>query len=213
MDSEYDPKRREVIKKLGGFFLAMTALRVAKYWKEIFSAAQQLSDEFPSLEEFKKSVMNGIDGQIVGVYIPPTIAMKIVQQPEENPYFVSSEPNVITQFSIASKFGTIGLLAHSDLAGQEFLNMSMHQRVVVVQGGGKESYYEISSVKQYKVISPNNPSSNYIDIGNPNAGTISETDVFRSVYGDDNRLVFQTCITAEDNQLWGRIFIIATPLQ
>jgi hypothetical protein len=169
--------------------------------------------DLPALNDFVQSVMNGNANQVVGVYVPGTVALPIIQQPRNDANFVSRDPEIITQFDAASRFKTIGLLAHNYLAGTHFYNMRMDQVVIVVYGNGRLSYYRISEVQQFQALTPNSPQSDFLDLGHPNSGTMSAGDLFNRMYTQGDRVVFQTCILANGDSSWGRMFVIATPLE
>jgi hypothetical protein len=40
---------------------------------------------------------------------------------------------------------------------------------------------------------------------------LSSTDLFNQMYTGGNKVVFQTCIYANGNWSWGRLFVTATP--
>jgi len=169
--------------------------------------------KLPNLEDFVKSVYTGDPNQITGVYVPDTYAMKIVQQPHGDPTFISSDPQEITQFGKAMDYGSIGLLAHNTLAGAQFMEMSMNQVFAIVYGNGDVAYYQIHELQQFRAIQPDDPYSDFINIGNSTEGIIESEDVYKRIYGPGNRVVFQTCIEAENNPNWGRAFIIAAPYE
>ena len=72
----------------------------------------------PFLDTFISQVENGQAEELRGVYIPEILAARVVQQPIGNDEFVSPRQNILTQFGLASQFGSTGLLAHSELAGE-----------------------------------------------------------------------------------------------
>src|SRR5689334_15974717 len=61
---------------------------------------------------FYNPIQNGGADVLRGVYVSNTLALPIVQQPDNDPYYVSSHDGEVTQFTIASQYGNIGLLAH-----------------------------------------------------------------------------------------------------
>ena len=167
----------------------------------------------PALERFVSSVINGDAERIVGVYVANTMALPIIQQPDNNPNFVSTKPETITQFDAASRFQTIGLLAHNYLAGTHFSDLQPQQLVTVVFGDGRLSYYQVEEVQRYQALSPNSPQSDFVDLNNDGNEQITAADVFQRVYTLGDRVVFQTCIFNDGDPSWGRLFIIATPLE
>ena len=65
-------------------------------------------------------MQSGEANTLRGVYVPNVLALPIVQQPADKPYYVSNHNGEATQFSIASQYGNIGLLAHNNLSGRFF---------------------------------------------------------------------------------------------
>lgn len=91
----------------------------------------------PKFREFLKAVENGESNVLHGVYIPDVLAFAIVQQPVGQAGYVSYNDNEITQFSMPSQFGNVGLLAHNELCGRYFSQLAVGQEVRLVYGDGK----------------------------------------------------------------------------
>ena len=164
------------------------------------------------LDFFIQSVVNGAPNQVVGVYVPETLALPIAQQPENNNNYVSTDPNLITQFRAAERFHTIGLLAHNYLAGEQFYGIRPAQTVVLIYGDGSLRYYQVNEIQKFQALSPSSPQSDFIDLSDPSSRRITAGDVFNRVYTQGDRVVFQTCILSNGDSSWGRMFIIATPM-
>lgn len=114
---------------------------------------------------------------------------------------------------MASKYNSIGLLAHNTAAGALFQNFSINQVVYLVKSTGEISAYRITEIQRYQALSPNSPYSNFIDLDRQGL-TISAQTLFMNTYGrGGGTLVFQTCIAADGQPSWGRLFIIATPME
>jgi hypothetical protein len=167
------------------------------------------SDSLVSLEMFVNQVKNGQADEMRGIYIPETLAAHIVLQPAGKYEFVSSWPNVVTQFDLASKRGSTGLLAHNYLAGKSFLLLKENQKIYLVYGDGKTSAFVVREILRYQALTPTSASSNFIDLENGDLLTASE--LFLKVYDRPGQIIFQTCITEDHNPAWGRMFIIAEP--
>jgi hypothetical protein len=165
------------------------------------------------LDFFTQSVVNGNSTQVVGVYVPGTLALPIHQQPLDNTNFVSTEPDVVTQFRAAERFQTVGLLAHNYLAGEQFYNMRQEQVVILIFGDGTQRYYQVQDIQKYQALSPTSPQSDFIDLSDPLSRRITAGDVFNRVYTQGDRVVFQTCIQNNGDPSWGRMFVIASPLE
>lgn len=172
-----------------------------------------LNTQLPSLFDFISAVNQHPQGTLAGVYVPGLFADPIVQQPANNAGYVSTQPEAITQFRMASKYNSIGLLAHNTAAGALFQNFSINQVVYLVKSTGEISAYRITEIQRYQALSPNSPYSNFIDLDRQGL-TISAQTLFMNTYGrGGGTLVFQTCIAADGQPSWGRLFIIATPME
>ena len=122
--------------------------------------------------------------------------------------WISADAQVVTQIAEYSAHGTVALAAHQGLAGASFDELTIGQELRVVYGDGRVSRYEISLIKQYQVLSPEDPSqTTFTDLG---TGTIYPwTDLYTMYFQDNNNLVLATCLPKDDNGSWGRTFITA----
>lgn len=165
----------------------------------------------PILTDFMSSLDYGDPDQIAGVYVPGTFALPIVQQPAANPGFVSSSPNSVTQFGLASEYGSLGFLAHNTLSGALFFDLSSGQTIFLIYGDGSISSFLVAENLSYQALTPNSPYSRFKDLDQQNED-LSSTDLFNRVYAEEGQVVFQTCIAANGDVNWGRYFVIAVPL-
>ena len=163
----------------------------------------------PHFTEFSNSVENGDKSVLRGVYVSNVLATPVVQQPVDNAGYVSSTDGMLTQFSLPSQFGNVGLLAHNTLSGKFFFQLEVGQEVRLVYGDGRVEYFIIQRILQYQALQPNSPYSNFRDLSSDEILTAEQ--VFRKVYTGDRHVTFQTCIAANGISTWGRIFVIATP--
>jgi hypothetical protein len=162
------------------------------------------------LQNFVLSVANGDSEAVVGIYVPGVLALPVGQQPKGNAGFVTRERNMTTQFDMPKRYGTVGILAHNYLAGDQFYGIEMDQYAIVVFGDGRMEYYVVSDIQKYEALSPNSTYSDFINLDNRDEH-LTASQLFGRIYGAENRLVFQTCIAAYGDASWGRIFIIAQP--
>ena len=167
----------------------------------------QAASNTASLESFAASLNNGDGSKLVGVFVKNVMAVAVVQQSSASE--VSTRSGTVTQFGIASQYGSVGLLAHNYLAGASFSKLGSGTEIVLVYGDGSTKKYQVNAVKKYQALSPNDPYSNFINLSNPDA-TLSSTDLFNETYGSSS-LVLQTCISKNGNSSWGRLFIMASP--
>ena len=163
----------------------------------------------PDYVSFIESVKSGQTGILRGVYAPGVLAVPIVQQPVGYPGFVSQNDGEITQFRMAAEAGNVGLLAHNYLSGTSFINLLPGQEVRLVYGDGQVEYFTVEQVLQYQALQPYSPNSEFRDLETDI--TITAEELFRKVYRGERHVTFQTCIAANGNSSWGRLFIIAKP--
>jgi hypothetical protein len=163
----------------------------------------------PDYQSFVALVRNGEKGVLRGVYVPGVLALPIVQQPVGNPGFVSQKNDEVTQFKMAAEAGIVGLLAHNYLSGAIFTNLSIGQEVRLIYGDGAVEYFEIDQILQYQALQPFSPNSEFRDL--ETNVTITAEQLFGKVYRGEKHVTFQTCIDANGNSSWGRLFVIAQP--
>jgi hypothetical protein len=164
----------------------------------------------PALTDFITSVANNMPDRLVGVYVPGVFALPVVQQPDGNYNFVSTEDSTLTQYDAALQYNSIGLLAHNYLSGAGFFKLQLQQEVDLIYGDGHTARFTITRIDQYQALRPDDPYSDFIDLGDASATAQPYTQVFNRYYSVPNQVVFQTCINAHGNPSWGRIFIVAT---
>ncbi len=169
------------------------------------------SSKIQSLDTFAVSVQNGRSNQLVGIFVPDVMSLKVVQQPSGNAAYVSTRADAVTQFGLASQYGSTGILAHNTLAGRYFYNLSVGDLISLVYGDGSIKMFHVDQIQSYQALDPYSAYSNFVDLSNPGAYYTS-TDLFYRTYGLGNVLVMQTCIERNGNSSWGRMFIIASPV-
>lgn len=167
-------------------------------------------DSMLSLLDFATAVRNGNSNTLVGVYAPLHFAYMVMQQPANDPGYIVPLPNTVTLFSIATRSGTVGLLAHNNFSGADFFDLSLGQEIDLVYGDGGIHRYSTSTIAHYQALSSGDPYSAFLDVDG-NHSKLSSTDLFNRIYMGDPKLVLQTCISANGDRAWGRLFVIATP--
>lgn len=163
----------------------------------------------PSFEGFSVSVQNGEADVLRGVYVADVLSLPVVQQPADKPYYVSNLEGEATQFSIASQYGNIGLLAHNTLSGRLFSGLAIGQEVRLVYGDGRVEYFIITEILQFQALQPDSVTSSFRNLDRDEI--LSAGELFNRAYAGERRAVFQTCIKAEGNASWGRLFVVALP--
>ncbi len=173
--------------------------------------SDQESAALPSLEKFVSSIEEGNSSSLAGVYADGLFALEIVEQPSGRDAFVAARPGVVTLFSEAEDFGSVGLLAHNYLAGSYFFDLEMHEQISLISGDGILTSYRVIAFRRFEALDSRNPKSNFHDL--TKGQNITAEKVFRQVYAHKNRLIFQTCIQENGNDEWGRLFVIAEPVE
>jgi hypothetical protein len=173
------------------------------------AAAKSDSADFPGLNKFIESVSNGDASALRGVYVQDVMAFIVIQQPADSAAFVSLNRDQVTQFNMAAQAGNVGLLAHNYLAGNSFSKLKKGDVVTLVYGDGHTESFTVTTTLRYQALSPNSVSSNFKDLGSQ--AVLSASQLFDRVYRGSRHLTFQTCIEADGDVSWGRLFILAEP--
>jgi hypothetical protein len=184
-------------------------LFVSLFFNPLPARAIGSGQALPDFSEFSRAVQNNQAGVLRGVYVPDVLAFPIVQQPASNAGYVSSKDGEITQFGMPSQFGNVGLLAHNNLSGRFFSQLSQGQEVRLVYGDGKVEYFVITKIVKYQALQPTSPYSDFRDLANDEKLTAEK--LFNKIYRGERHVTFQTCIEADGNLSWGRLFVIAEP--
>ncbi len=163
----------------------------------------------PSLKDFTRQVFNGQAGQLRGIYIPGILAAPVVQQPAGMDDFVSPWQNVITQFGLASRLGSTGLLAHNYLAGEAFGLLQEGQELELIDGSGRVANFTVIEILRYQALDSADVTTRLLDL--ESQASITSADLFNKVYNRPGQVVLQTCIKRDGNPSWGRLFVIASP--
>ncbi len=163
----------------------------------------------PSLSSFIEQVKNGAAREITGLYMKDLLSYPVIQQPGNQPAYVSPYDDQVTQFQSASAYGSLGFVAHNTLAGARFSDITTGDLISVVYGDGHYSRYKVIQIRRFQAIQPNNPYSSFIDLST--STRLSVEDVFYQTYGVSRQLVLQTCISNQGADSWGRLFVIAVP--
>ena len=188
----------------------LLAIFLSLFFRPIDTRALGNTGTLPSFTDFARSVQNGDAKALRGVYVADAIALPIVQQPANNPGYVSTSDGEITQFGMASQYGNVGLLAHNHLAGALFPQLAVGQEVRLVYGDGRMEVFVISEVLRYQALQPTSQYSSFRNMDKDEA-TLTAEQMFKRAYFGDRHVTFQTCINLYGNSSWGRLFVIAVP--
>jgi len=192
--------------KLNLLAFAFVAFFIAPGFSPTVSYSKSSIPDFPA---FYNPIQSGEADVIQGVYVSDTLAFPVVQQPADDPYYVSNHDGEVTQFDTATQYGNIGLLAHNNLSGRSFSRLSVGQEVELVYGDGRIEKFVITEVLHFQALQPQSQQSTFLNLDN--SETLSANQMFNRVYTGSHHLTFQTCIKANGNMSWGRLFVVATP--
>lgn len=163
-----------------------------------------------TLSSFIASVQNGKTDVVVGVYVQDALAQPVIQQPAGDYSFISPVKDHVTQFSLAQA-PVVGLIAHNHLAGNKFSMLTTGQSLYLVFGIGRTAPYQINQVTSFQALDPASPTSSFLDL--TTGQTLSAAQLFAQYYLGQNYVTLQTCITREGKNSWGRLLIVADPVQ
>jgi hypothetical protein len=163
----------------------------------------------PTFPEFIASVKTGQANLVTGVYVPGLFADPIVEQPSNDPGYVSSIDGVLTRFALADNYQVIGLLAHNNLAGATFFGLKKGQEIRLVYGDGRVKTYLVDRIARFQALQPNNLTSNFSDVLSNQV--FSAGEIFNMFYAGTEHVTFQTCIAQGGEASWGRLFVTAVP--
>jgi len=147
---------------------------------------------------------------INGVFFGGNHFLRVVNQPDGKPEYVSDVSNAVTSFQLASKYGNIGLIAHNYLSGQYFGELKLGDHIYTMNGFRQQRIYQVTGIRRFQALNPRSARSDFIDLDTRQRLTVN--DVFRQIYTGEHHLILQTCIQNNGDQEWGRLFVIAQPI-
>ena len=170
---------------------------------------EALGKPVPPLDEFIAEVMNGEGDELRGIYAPGVFAYSVVPQPVGDDVYVSTREDAVTQFGLAYRYDSTGLLAHNFLAGKRFHLLKTGQVLYLIYGDGRTEPFVVSRLLRFQALVPDSVTGHFVDL--ESGQQLSTPQLFFMMY-DKGNLVLQTCIWKDGDNAWGRLFIIAEPV-
>ncbi len=165
--------------------------------------------ESPELLNFSRRVVNGQPESLCGLYVAGILALRVVQQPADDPGYISSEDGTATEFQKADLCDAVGLLAHNTLAGRDFFKITEGQELILIYGDGRLKYFHVSEIADYQRLTLADLRSDFLALDSSRKQTADQ--VFAKFYQQANRLTLQTCLRRGDIADWGVRFVVADP--
>ncbi len=159
----------------------------------------------------RRDLQKRLPASEAGLYLVGKKYFRIEQQPAGNPAYVSDRNNIVTSFSLPKNYGNLGYLAHNDLAGSYFKDMGIGDEIIVLPEQGDYLRYRVTAILRYRALQPRNARSNFINLQTNQQCKAGE--VFRQVYMGNEHVVLQTCIARDGLSEWGRLFVLAEPVE
>lgn len=147
---------------------------------------------------------------VSSVSFEDSLVLPIVQQPQGETNYVSSNAGEVTQFSSASQYGNVGLLAHNFLSGKSFSHLTVGQEIHLQYEDGNTENFVVTEILSYQALDPKNPFSSFQNLNNKEE-VLSAQEMFERVYEGNHHITFQTCIAKNGVSSWGRLFVVAVP--
>jgi hypothetical protein len=151
-----------------------------------------------------------VEAVLSGVSIQDDGSFPVVQQPPGDTNYVSKNDGEVTQFASASRYGNIGLLAHNYLSGRFFSQLRIGEEIQLVYNDGQVETFVVTEILRYKALDPKSPYSSFQNLEDQDE-ILTVSQMFDRAYEGVRHVTFQTCISAEGNSSWGRLFVIASP--
>ena len=167
----------------------------------------QAGDPF---EGFLAEVITGESQVLTGVYVEGRLAYRVQQQPAGDYGYIAPQADIVTQFMLTLPQVT-GLLAHNNLAGKDFDRLTTGDEVLLVEGDGLVRRYRVAGADEYQALQPFSATSDLLHL--ESGETLTTAEVFARYYMGEEHVTFQTCIERGGNSSWGRLFVVALPVE
>lgn len=149
-------------------------------------------------------------GETNRIIINNQLSFLLQEQPKNQNGFVSSDPTSLTRFSMPERFGAYGILAHNYLAGNHFFELELDDEILILQDGSRKAF-RISQKHEFQALNPHSIHSDFLDL--ETGEKLNVNQLFLKMYGEEGYLTLQTCIEKDGNYEWGRLFLIAEPVE
>ena len=194
------------VLKLNLFLLALAAFFVNPRPTHAFG---NLKSALPGFIGSYQPAPDRTNSLLRSVHVDNVLDLPVIQQPIDKPYYVSDRDGEVTQFAMVEKYGSIGLLAHNTLSGKHFSQIEVGQEIHLTYENGRVDDFVVTQLLHFQALEPESVSSSFRNLHKNEILTAG--DMFNRAYVGEKRLVFQTCIEAQGNVSWGRLFVIALP--
>jgi hypothetical protein len=144
---------------------------------------------------------------------------RVIGQPKNDVNYVSADPQEITEFEQprqqTKNFNW--LLVHNyNPAGKEISKLKQGDNVWILTPSGEEKYQVIKK-EEYQALSPTSNTADFVDL-NKESSTFNQRITTADLYGrmtqkslqargDQEIAILQTCIEANGELSWGRLFV------
>ena len=164
---------------------------------EALQEVQRAAGSQPSLEKFRRSVMNGHTDQLTGIWVEDVLAFRVQQGLTS---YAPAAKDTLSFYNWAWMNGVVGLLIHNYLGGTQLYKLNPGVRIAAIYGNGGVDWYLSRGGTWYE--SRTSPSGGFagpfrIWSCEDCAFDVSSRDLHNRHYAGNHHLAFQTCVYAE----------------
>ncbi len=166
--------------------------------------------DLPTLKDFIRQVNTGAPA-VRGVYAEGALALRVVEQPADDPMYINGASDTATLFDLAARNNVTGLVAHNYLAGEQFYRLKLNTPLTIVYGDGRTVRYTIRAIHRFQALQPESPYSDFVALADDEQ--LTAAGLFNRMYTGSHKVTLQTCIEKDGLLSWGRYFVIAEPAE
>ncbi len=111
----------------------------------------------------------------------------------------------------ATSNNVTGMLAHNFSSGRFFFDLAVNNVIDVVYGDGSIKEYKVTQIKKFQALSPKSSASDFVDLDTKEK--LSASGLSTGCTPGKHHLTLQTCIQEGTEDSWGRLFVIAEPVE